>query len=361
MLASVALHSLGHPRFVCHSRAIQAEVGPAARPMTFVQEEACEASLADVLAERPLALSHALVVLQEVAVALVDCHKAGVAHLNIKPSNIGFCAKWTEVRLRDFRCAAIRPAVLSEACARGHWRVGKRGRALGFDVESSQKRQRAASMDASAPAPLSCDEPPQAASGAGQDRPAGAEAASLAVSKHSAVIVSFVSGGAPEYLAPEVMRLRQGRCSSINAAKCDIWALGVLLFHCVFGAAPFVHSSLDHFHFEDAYKEEPARKAIMRGDPDAFWQVQAGRGLPVTGSSSLLVSLRSLVTALLAPNPADRPSAPMLSIHPWIGPAFPAAAVAAARAEFRARVPRLRALGSPAPPQLEASTSSPWA
>ena len=348
-LVARTFSSCGHPRFVGRWRAFRATVCPAAETgveedITFVDEEVCGASLADVLAEGPLTLSQALVLLQELAAAVVDCHKVGVAHMDIRPENIGISDRWAEVRLQNFHVSVLRrrtpPAAHSSALAP----LERRASAAGSGPLSRSKRTRDDSGDAAASgAGAGCDTASNVSSGAGHGASSVARGASPAALEHWPIVVSSLPGGTPAYLAPEVADLRTGRCSAINAAKCDIWAIGVLLFRCLYGVLPFEDLRLDDLHAEGAGMGCVSRKAAMQGDWAMFWQTQAGRGLPVTGTTRVDIALRSLIEALLAPSPADRPSSPMLALHPWIGPAIPAAAVTAARDEFRARLSRSRA------------------
>lgn len=310
-----------------------------------------------MLTEGPLSVSQSLVILQELAAALVDCHRAGVAHMDIKPDNVGISGRWFETRLHGFGCAVFRRPKTHAAHPAVHLRVEKRGRDGGCDLESLNKRKRAAAKDPPASGAGASADPKIVPSGAGHKAlPASGETPPT-VEEHWPIVVCSAPGGSPAYLAPEVVDLHMGRCRAINATKCDIWALGVILFQCVFGVLPFEDLGLDYLRMEDAYMEDPARRAAMKGDWAAFWQIQAERGLPVVGTSRLDVALRSLVSALLAPNAADRPSSPMLGLHPWIGPAIPADAVAAARNEFRARIKRSKARSSHPPSLPEACTS----
>lgn len=162
--------------------------------------------------------------------------------------------------------------------------------------------------------------------------------------------------GTPAYLAPEA-RLRP---DSFDPVPADVWSLGVLLFVMLSGIQPFAEASLpgDWWY-----------QCVLRQDWDAYWQA-------MEGSAYFTLEAKSLLQAMLQPNPAERYSLDDVLEHPWMaGPVLSdsvaagemsrragvvAAAVASARTEaiqqarfspVAARVPRLAA--------SKATTSSP--
>ncbi|KAI8465684.1 MAG: hypothetical protein J3K34DRAFT_525156 [Monoraphidium minutum] len=145
--------------------------------------------------------------------------------------------------------------------------------------------------------------------------------------------------GTLDYMAPEVLAqpcaeeaaaVPPGWLASYNE-KADVWSVGVLVFECLTGAAPFAHPS-------------PAVAALKARFQDA-------PPLPAGASAAC----RDFVRAALCQDPRRRASAAALLQHPWLR-AAPAAAAAAALAKRAAAAP-----AAPAPPAPPAAVAIPAA
>jgi serine/threonine protein kinase len=97
--------------------------------------------------------------------------------------------------------------------------------------------------------------------------------------------------GSLHYAAPELLR------GESYTEKVDIWALGITMFACLTSRFPF--------------KTDPdeIRREILAGLPGLF----EGEGIDFS------VDCHALLDWMLAPNPAQRPSAEEALNHPWFG------------------------------------------
>jgi serine/threonine protein kinase len=95
--------------------------------------------------------------------------------------------------------------------------------------------------------------------------------------------------GSLHYAAPELLR------GQPYTEKVDIWALGITMFACLTSALPFECDA------------DEARKEILAGLPGLFERERL----------EVSEECRDLIDRMLAPNPANRPSAALALEHAW--------------------------------------------
>ncbi|CAN6287203.1 unnamed protein product [Urochloa humidicola] len=115
--------------------------------------------------------------------------------------------------------------------------------------------------------------------------------------------------GSYQYMAPEVFAGSYG-------PEADVWSAGVIIYQLLYGRhPPFPPASDD----DDTY--EAQKQATLRGAADMWRRRHPWPPLAVSGGA------KSLVLAMLEPDPTRRPTALQLLEHPWLmAPPAPATA-----------------------------------
>lgn len=127
------------------------------------------------------------------------------------------------------------------------------------------------------------------------------------------VSVDGPAGATPAYAAPEVLR------SERLDDKADIWSLGVILYLLLTGTHPFDPSN-------DADDRVVAQRVLQGARASGAFEGPHWARVPRAA--------RPLMRRLLADDPNDRPSAAVVSAHPWlVDPESPAALALAEKEE----------------------------
>lgn len=94
------------------------------------------------------------------------------------------------------------------------------------------------------------------------------------------------------YAAPEIL------LGSGHGKPCDIWSLGVITYTILSGYSPFRAETVDDFLTE----VEDCKFLVFH---DRYW-------------GAMSVEAKNFISAMLDPNPENRPTAQELLVHPWI-------------------------------------------
>jgi len=305
----------------------------------------CPSSLQHVARGGLLDLTTTTVLVQQLAHCLQDCHTAGVAHMDIKPENVLLSSRTSEARLTDFGFAVER------AAPEGHDAAPTAGGARAAAAAAGDSSSSSSMATGYAPAAPAAGAGPSSstqgtmkwASGAG----AGAAVAAMHARHPESVMVDHVLGCTFAYAAPEAIMLVHPSASGprgpafIDAAKCDMWSLGVMIFAMVFRSLPFgTPRECGAVSARDFLDRDPALVALRRRDVAGFWSVQTDRGRvqPEASDSPGHVEVARWIDHLLAWEPSERPHASDLLKHPWLVAAIPSPALGQARSTIAARV-----------------------
>jgi serine/threonine protein kinase len=59
------------------------------------------------------------------------------------------------------------------------------------------------------------------------------------------LVLSRIAVGTPDYVSPEVLRAQESKgISAAYGRECDWWAVGILLYECLYGDPPFAGDTL---------------------------------------------------------------------------------------------------------------------
>lgn len=109
----------------------------------------------------------------------------------------------------------------------------------------------------------------------------------------------FTVCGTPNYISPEVLKRPHG-----HGFQTDIWALGVILYAMLVGRPPFQDRDVDKI-YQRIKQHEPCFPPAPSSSLRTAWDLVPD-------------DARDLVTKMLHPNPAERPSVNECLQHPWV-------------------------------------------
>lgn len=243
-----------------------------------VMEYADQGDLSDLLRRSPhrrISEPEAAKMIAATARALQFTHAVGVAHRDIKPANVLLYGPSRAPKLTDYGLCDF--VTGHQMRSRPH-PDGIRGVSLDFKARGRDSRKSGLGL---LPGPSSKRLP--------------------RVHRPVPVLNSWV--GTADYMSPQVHATRSSGQDSRHEQtpveaydeKCDMWALGCVLYECVVGMAPFYHDDME----------------------ETLKRISAAR-LPFPETPQLSADCRILIRALLSKNPARRPTAADVLRSPWI-------------------------------------------
>jgi serine/threonine protein kinase len=110
--------------------------------------------------------------------------------------------------------------------------------------------------------------------------------------------------GTESYMAPEI-HLRK----PYSGPSVDLFACGIILFILLSGTPPFAKADP---------KSDPHYKLIVAGRHDVFWKAHERNKPKIEGRDTFYSDeFRDMINAMLASDPANRPSIDKIKGHPW--------------------------------------------
>ena len=195
------------------------------------------------------------------------CHARGVCHRDLKPENLLLADQdngLSVVKIADFGLSALTCCLNSDGCSSG---------------------KVYADRDAEHP-----------------------------LSRSMKRLVSVV--GSPHYVAPEVL---QESGHGYDGAKADVWSLGIILYAMLAGNLPFGKDLLQCPRFEEFKRWR--RSLLELGSPIDPYSLPRNTRVPYPNwffPGNLSEVVKSLIVALLDPNPGTRMTVEEAQHHPWM-------------------------------------------
>jgi serine/threonine protein kinase len=118
------------------------------------------------------------------------------------------------------------------------------------------------------------------------------------------------SCGTLGYMAPEMICREE-----YVAEKVDVWALGIILFSCVFGIRPYKEPKQRKQHHNDNKWKDEWLSAMEKENWEVWWLSHGRDNVPVKNASD---NLKDLIENIFAFKSNERISLLGIACHPWI-------------------------------------------
>lgn len=114
--------------------------------------------------------------------------------------------------------------------------------------------------------------------------------------------------GTKGYISPE--QFYNDGHEPVDLKKCDMFALGVVLFILLKGVSPF----------DLPTREDDYYQYLILKKRSSFWKVHQKKRREFANQAYNILSydVKSLICDLLSPNPNDRPDISEIREHPWL-------------------------------------------